>query len=80
MSDQAFSLLHPGVQEAIWKMGWKDFKPIQVQSIHAVCETERNLVICAQTAWMDWTWIGLNSFQPICQMASWTPGCRRAKA
>ena len=50
MSNQAFSLLHPGVQEAIWRMGWKEFKPIQVQSIHAVCETENHLVICAQTA------------------------------
>ena len=50
MSKQAFSLLHPGVQEAIWKMGWKEFKPIQVQSIHAICETQNHLVICAQTA------------------------------
>jgi ATP-dependent Lhr-like helicase len=50
MSEQAFSLLHPGVQEAIWTMGWKDLKPIQVQSIHSVCETKNHLVICAQTA------------------------------
>jgi ATP-dependent Lhr-like helicase len=50
MSEQAFSLLHAGVQEAIWKMGWKEFKPIQVQSIHAICETEQHLVVCAQTA------------------------------
>ncbi|MBI2927467.1 MAG: DEAD/DEAH box helicase [Verrucomicrobia bacterium] len=50
MSQQAFSLLQPGVQEAIWRMGWKDFKPIQVRSIHAVCETANHLVICAQTA------------------------------
>jgi ATP-dependent helicase Lhr and Lhr-like helicase len=50
MSEKAFSLLHPGVQEAIWKMGWKEFKPIQVQSIHAVYETENHLVISAQTA------------------------------
>lgn len=50
MSEQAFALLHPGVQEAIWKLGWKEFKPIQVQSIHAVCETNHHLVVCAQTA------------------------------
>lgn len=50
MSDQAFSLLRPGVQEAIRKLAWKEFKPIQVQSIHAICETEQNLVISAQTA------------------------------
>ncbi|MBI5387753.1 MAG: DEAD/DEAH box helicase [Verrucomicrobia bacterium] len=50
MSEPVFSLLHPGAQEAIWKMGWKAFKPIQVQSIHAICETKNHLVVCAQTA------------------------------
>lgn len=50
MRQEAFSLLHPGVQEAVWKMGWKEFKPIQVQAIHAICETENHLVICAPTA------------------------------
>jgi ATP-dependent Lhr-like helicase len=50
MSEQAFSLLCPGVQQAIWKMGWKEFKPIQVQSIHTICETENHLVVCAPTA------------------------------
>ena len=50
MRKEAFSLLNPGVQEAIWKLGWKEFKPIQVESIHAICETENHLVICAPTA------------------------------
>lgn len=50
MSQEPFSLLHPGVQEAIWKMGWKVLKPIQVQAIHTICETENHLVICAPTA------------------------------
>lgn len=50
MSEQAFSLLHPGVQKSIWRMGWKEFKPIQVQSIHAICETNNHIVVCAQTA------------------------------
>ena len=50
MSKEAFSLLHPSVQEAIWKMGWKVLKPIQGQAIHTICETERHLVICAPTA------------------------------
>ena len=50
MSQEPFSLLHPGVQEAIWKMGWKVLKPIQGQSIHTICETEKHLVICAPTA------------------------------
>jgi ATP-dependent Lhr-like helicase len=50
MSKEAFSLLHSGVQEKIWKMGWKEFKPIQVQAIQTICETEKHLVICAPTA------------------------------
>jgi ATP-dependent helicase Lhr and Lhr-like helicase len=50
MSQTAFSLLHPGVQQAVWKMQWSEFKPIQVQSIHAVCESKNHLVICAPTA------------------------------
>jgi ATP-dependent Lhr-like helicase len=50
MSKEAFSLLHSGVQETIWKMGWKEFKPIQVQAIQTICETEKHLVICAPTA------------------------------
>ena len=50
MSKEAFSLFHSGVQEAIWKMGWKEFKPIQVQAIQTICETEKHLVICAPTA------------------------------
>ncbi|HEX5399679.1 MAG TPA: DEAD/DEAH box helicase [Verrucomicrobiae bacterium] len=50
MSDAVFSLLHPGVQEAVWKMGWKRFLPIQAQAIHAICETKNHLLICAHTA------------------------------
>ena len=50
MSKDAFSLLHPGVQEVICKLGWKEFKPIQVEAIHAICETENHLIICAPTA------------------------------
>jgi len=50
MSEQTFELLHPGIQKAIWKMGWKEFKPIQVRSVHAICETENHIVICAPTA------------------------------
>lgn len=50
MSREAFSLLHPGVQEAVWQLGWKEFKHIQAESIRAVCQTDHHLVICAQTA------------------------------
>ncbi len=50
MSKEAFSLLSPGIQQAIWKMGWREFKPIQVEAINVVCESDRHIVICAQTA------------------------------
>lgn len=50
MSDPAFALLHPGVQKAIWSMGWKEFRPIQVESIHQVLEKSGHLIITAQTA------------------------------
>jgi ATP-dependent Lhr-like helicase len=50
MSKPSYALLHPGVQEAIWSMGWKELKPIQTEAIHAICETENHIVICAQTA------------------------------
>jgi ATP-dependent Lhr-like helicase len=50
MSHPIFDLLHPGIQRAIWKMRWPEFKPIQVQAIRAISETEKHLVICAPTA------------------------------
>src|ERR1700733_16208223 len=48
--EEAFSLLHSGVRETIWKMQWKEFKPIQVDSIHAIYETNQHVLICARTA------------------------------
>lgn len=50
MSDPAFDLLHQGVQKAIWSMGWKEFRPIQVEAIHQVLEHSGHLIITAQTA------------------------------
>src|ERR1035441_876779 len=50
MSQEPFAQLHPGVQQAIWKMGWKALKAIQVQAIQTICGTEKHLVICAPTA------------------------------
>ena len=43
MSSAAFTLLHPGVQNAIWSMGWKEFHPIQVEAIHQVLEHSGSL-------------------------------------
>ena len=50
MSDRTFSLLHRGVQEAVWKLRWTEFKPVQVDCIHAICETRNHVIVCAPTA------------------------------
>ncbi len=49
-TDSAFDLLHPGVQEAIWEMGWKQFHPIQSQAIKALLGGTGHLLISAPTA------------------------------
>ena len=46
----AFSLLAPGVQEQLWKMNWKELRPIQVEAIRLVLTTDRPVVISAETA------------------------------
>ena len=50
MSAAAYSLLHPGVQEAIFKRGWKELHSIQVQGIQALLGGDDHLLICAHTA------------------------------
>lgn len=48
--NKAFSLLQSGVQEAVWAMGWTEFRQIQTEGIHCILESEDNLLIAAQTA------------------------------
>jgi ATP-dependent Lhr-like helicase len=50
MSRQAFDLLHHGVQEAIWKLGWGELRPIQVAAIQHILGDQQHLIITAQTA------------------------------
>jgi len=50
MSKTTFELLHPGVKEAIWRMGWKEFHAIQIESIEAILQTDRHVILCAPTA------------------------------
>ncbi len=50
MSEEAFSLLHPGVKKALWTMRWKQLHPIQVEAIHHIVERDGHLIVCAQTA------------------------------
>ena len=46
----AFDRLHPAVQEAIWKMQWPALRPLQVDAINAIFETEDHLILAAATA------------------------------
>lgn len=50
MSNPAYSLLHPGVQKAIFQRGWKELHPIQVKAIQWQAKENGHLLICAQTA------------------------------
>ena len=50
MSKDAFALLHPGVQRAIYEMGWKEIREVQRDAIHEVYGTDNHLLVCAQTA------------------------------
>lgn len=50
MSQAAFALLHPGVQRAIFEMGWRELRPIQAEAIHTLLESTGHALICAATA------------------------------
>lgn len=50
MSKEAFSLLHPGVQKAIFRQGWSELHHIQVEAIHTLIGGTGHLLVCAQTA------------------------------
>lgn len=50
MSEDAFALLHPGVQRAIYEMGWKEIREVQQEAIREVYGTDNHLLVCAQTA------------------------------
>lgn len=47
---EAFSLLAAGVQRQLWRMGWTQLRPIQVDAIRTLTQTDRHCVIAAETA------------------------------
>lgn len=49
-SADAFSLLAPGVQRQLWRMGWTQLRPIQVEAIRIITQSEHHCVIAAETA------------------------------
>jgi ATP-dependent helicase Lhr and Lhr-like helicase len=50
MEKSAFELLHPKLRYILYKMGWEELRPIQVDAIHEIFNTNKNLIISAQTA------------------------------
>jgi len=46
----AFELLHPRMQEQLYRMGWTQLRDIQADAIRAVLQGDRHLLISAQTA------------------------------
>lgn len=46
----AFDLLHPGVQRQLWRMGWRELKPLQVRSIQHLVQSDGHAVLSAGTA------------------------------
>lgn len=48
--DHAFSLLAAGVQRQLWRMGWTHLRPIQVDAIRTITQSNRHCVIVAETA------------------------------
>lgn len=50
MSTAAFELLHPGLQKAVYALGWTKLRSIQAQAIRLVLESSDHAILCAQTA------------------------------
>jgi len=46
----SFDLLHKEIQKWIFKQGWSELRPAQVESIKNIRSKSNDLVICAPTA------------------------------
>lgn len=47
---EAFSRLHPKIQEAIWNLNWTELRPLQVEAISAILDSKDHLILAAATA------------------------------
>lgn len=47
---KAFDLLARGVQRQLWRMGWTELRPIQVDAIRTIMLTGADMVIASETA------------------------------
>lgn len=47
---EAFAKLHPKIQEAVWNQHWDELRPLQVDAIQAVLESNDHLILASATA------------------------------
>lgn len=50
MVDNAFTLLAKPIQNVLWDMKWTQLRPIQVDAVHTLLESDQHLLISARTA------------------------------
>jgi ATP-dependent Lhr-like helicase len=50
MSAAAFARLHSKIQEAVWQQQWDELRPLQVEAIHAVLDSDDHVILAAATA------------------------------
>ena len=50
MSAAAFAKLHPKIQEAVWNQQWEELRPLQVDAIHAILDSDDYIILAAATA------------------------------
>ena len=48
--NSAFDLLHKNIQKWIYKNGWEELRPAQVEAIKEIRQTSNHLIICSPTA------------------------------
>jgi len=47
---EAFAKLHPKIQEAVWNQQWAELRPLQVDAIQAVFDSNDHLILASPTA------------------------------
>src|SRR6478672_4089059 len=46
----AFDKLHPKIQEAVWNLAWAELRPLQIDAINGVLDSQSDLILAAATA------------------------------
>jgi ATP-dependent Lhr-like helicase len=50
MSAAAFARLHPKIQEAVWQQQWEELRPLQVDAINTILDSDDHVILAAATA------------------------------